>query len=50
MPERRSGPGGRSGGVLFGYPGAGENPAGWGPGGLIQRPLEILDWLRPRGG
>lgn len=35
--------------ALFGYLGADEDPAGWGADGFIAQPLEILDWLGPRG-
>lgn len=33
--------------ALFGYLGEGENPADWGANGMIQGPLDLLDWLGP---
>lgn len=32
--------------ALFGYLGADDNPSRWGAHGLIEHPLDVLDWLR----
>jgi phosphoglycolate phosphatase len=36
--------------ALFGYLGVDDDPERWGADGMIERPLEILDWLGPPDG
>ncbi len=36
--------------ALFGYLGVDDDPKQWGADGMIERPLEILDWLGPPDG
>ncbi|MBK1718423.1 HAD family hydrolase [Thiocystis violacea] len=36
--------------ALFGYLGPDDDPAGWGAHGMIEHPLDVLDWLPERVG